>query len=144
MIKTFKTPAIPNVLFRETFDELEKFFNLENYKNYNSSISKTNFYEDENNYKLEVLIPGVKKENINILVEGQKLKVEIDVNNEKKSEDNNYILKEFKIDSFKKIYPLPKNSDLEKISSKYVDGILYICVPKKEPKDNKKIKVHID
>lgn len=144
MIKTIKTPAISNIIFKETFDELEKFFNIENYSNYNNSIYKTNFSENENNFILEILTPGIKKDEINISVEGQKLKIEIETNEQKTLEKNQYTLKEFEIKSFNKIYSLPKNSDLENISSKYVDGILYIYILKKENKDNKKIKISID
>lgn len=144
MIKKIKTPTISDIMFRETFDELEKFFNVENYSNYDSSIHKANFSESENNFILEILTPGIKKDEINISVEGQKLKIEIEANEQKTLEKNQYTLKEFEIKSFNKIYSLPKSSDLENISSKYVDGILYIYIPKKDNKDNKKIKISID
>jgi HSP20 family protein len=144
MIKTIKTPTISNIMFKETFDGLEKFFNIENYSNYNNSICKANFYENENNFTLEILTPGIKKDEINISVESQKLKIEIEVNEQKALEKNHYTLKEFEIKSFNKFYSLPKNSDLENISSKYIDGILYVYIPKKDNKDNKKIKISID
>lgn len=143
MIKKIKTPAISNIMFKETFDELEKFFNVESYNKYDSSICKTNFSENENNFILEILTPGVKKDEINILVEGQKLKIEIEVNEQEDLKKNQYTLREFEIKSFNKIYSLPKSSNIENISSKYIDGILYVYIPKKDNKDNKKIKISI-
>jgi HSP20 family protein len=145
MIATIKTPTTSNIMFKETFDELEKFFNIDNYyRNYNNSIYKTNFSESENNFILEILTPGIKKDEIKISVESQKLKIEIEANEQKNLEKNQYTLKEFEIKSFNKIYSLPKTSDLENIYSKYIDGILYVYIPKKDNKDNKKITISVE
>jgi HSP20 family protein len=139
MIREIQIPKKNNLFFKETFDELDRFFNL-----YDVQNLKANFFEKNKHFNLEVLMPGFKKENIVISLEGQKLKIQAEINKQDDLEEKNYTLKEFDVNSFKKTYSLPKNSDLEKISSKYIDGILYVHIPKKEYVENKKIKIDIE
>ena len=52
---------------------------------------------------------------------------------EEKNSDGNYSRREFSYQSFQRSFALPENKiEGEKITAKYVDGILYIAVPKKE------------
>ena len=53
-------------------------------------------------------------------------------------------MKEFSINSFERSFSLSKNSDIDKITSRYENGILYINIPEKKEKKNKNRVVKID
>jgi len=90
---------------------------------------------------IEVDLPGVKKEDINIEVEGRYLTVSAErkMKNEVKEED--YYLYESRIGLFSRSFLLPENIDTEKIDAKYEDGRLYIKLEKEESKKPKSISV---
>lgn len=96
--------------------------------NYQSAIL-TNVIKQENGYLLEMDIPGVKKEDIAITYEKGSLSVSAQRQTEGE-EGLNYVMKERKT-TFKRSY-LVRGVDEEKISAKYVDGVLSITLPLKE------------
>lgn len=60
---------------------------------------------------------------------------------EEQDERRNYTRREFNYQSFQRSFTLPENKvEGEKISARYVDGILTITVPKKEEAKVKPIK----
>ena len=105
-----------------------------------------NFSEIDGEFKLTLCLPGINKDKLNINVteddklslkyEGEKTKDE----NEKKS----YLIHNFDFgNDFEISFDLPENVEVNDISAKYVDGILYISIPKskKSNKEKKKIKI---
>jgi HSP20 family protein len=81
-------------------------------------------HEDENKYELQFLVPGLNKNDINIVVEEDLLKV-----NYSRTEDSTDYM-----GSFERTYTLPDDIDEKKIDAKVKDGILYINFPKSKKK----------
>jgi HSP20 family protein len=90
---------------------------------------------------LEIDLPGVKKEDIDIQIEDGYLTVSAvrKMKNEVKEKD--YYLCESSFGQISRSFVLPDNIDADKIDAKYEDGRLYVTLEKHESKKPKSISV---
>jgi HSP20 family protein len=99
------------------------------------STPRMNIMETKDNYKLELCIPGLTKEDVklSIDVEGN-LVVEMskETKNEKKEnkEEMRYLRHEFSVEHFRQTVMLPDDIHKDQISAKVENGILEIVIPK--------------
>ena len=102
-----------------------------------------NTREDDDAYYIDVDLPGVKKEDVEISIDKNILTIkgERKVQNEVKEDD--YYRVESVYGSFARSFTLPEKVDTEKIEAKTQDGVLEIVIPKlKVEKDTtKKIEI---
>jgi HSP20 family protein len=91
-----------------------------------------NISETEKDFIIELSIPGIDKDEIEIQRKGHLMTISYNHDNTKEVEEKNYYRKEFQSISFDRNLKLPENVDLENISSEYKDGILKIDIPKLE------------
>ena len=106
------------------------------------TVPAVNVKELADQFLLEMAIPGLNKKDININVEGEKLIISAELPMPETS--NNYALKEFNYNSFKRSFTLPESVDQSKINANFMTGILTISMAKKEEKVDKgpqKIKI---
>ncbi len=96
---------------------------------------------DEKGYYLEIDLPGVKKENIEISVNDGVLTVAGERKLEKKEEKENYTRIESFFGRFERSFKLPADADLDNIDAKYEDGVLKIFIPRKQKPEGKKIEI---
>ena len=96
---------------------------------------------DEKGYYLEIDLPGVKKENIDISVNDGVLTISGERKLEKKEEKENYVRIESFFGRFERSFKLPADADLDNIEAKYEDGVLKIFIPKKQKPEGKKIEI---
>ncbi len=96
---------------------------------------------DDKGYYLEIDLPGVKKENIDISVNDGVLVVSGERKLEKKEEGPNYTRIESFFGRFERAFKLPADADTDNIDAKYEDGVLKIFIPKKQKPAGKKIEV---
>lgn len=99
--------------------------------NYGESTPSVNVTENENEFQLEYLVPGFKKEEIKVALEQNILTVKAEKKTENIDEQKRYTRKEFSFSSFKRSFTLPENVDIEKMTAKHEHGILHIVLPKK-------------
>ena len=92
----------------------------------------TNITEREKDYKIDVAVPGIKKEDFKVEVENNILTVQGERKEEFSEEKNKVTRKEFHYGSFKRSFTLPETVDSEKINATYNDGILSLTIAKKE------------
>ena len=91
-----------------------------------------NVKERNNAYRIEVIAPGIAKEDFNIQLNDKVLTISFEQKEEVKEEGTKWLRKEFKTRSFKRSFTLSDSVDGEKISAAYENGILRLEVPKKE------------
>lgn len=103
---------------------------------------KCDIYEKDNNYHIEIDVPGYDKKDIKIEEENGYLKVSVEKNEESNDENKNYIRKERKITKYQRSFYLG-DVDKDEIKAEIKDGTLKIQIPKKAEIDNKKI-IEID
>ena len=111
-------------------------------RNYGFTLPAVNVRETNDDFILEVAAPGMKREDFKVELDNNVLT--ISSNREEKQEDQNndgFTRREFSYQYFQRSFSLPENKvEGDKISARYVDGILHITVPKKEAAKVKPIK----
>jgi HSP20 family protein len=85
--------------------------------------------ETDNEFQVEALLAGVKKEDISIDVDKNMLIIKAE---RKEIKDIQYNRKETYFGKYERSFKLPDNVDKENISASLVDGILKITIPKIE------------
>ena len=90
-----------------------------------------NTREDEKAYYIEVDLPGVKKEDIDVTTEDNVLTIsgERKVREEVKEEE--YYKVESRYGKFSRSFTLPEDADVEKIEAHAQNGVLEVVIPKK-------------
>lgn len=101
-------------------------------------LPAVNEREDEKAYYLEIDLPGVKKEDINVEVKDNVLRISGERKFKKEEEDKGYKRVESFFGKFERSFTLPADADAEKIEAKAEDGVLTIVIPKVEQKENTK------
>lgn len=108
----------------------------------NSTNMKCDIYEKDDNYYIEMDMPGFNKENINVDCDNGYLTVTANHEKKKDEEKKNYIRRERSYGSYQRqFYVGDITEDLVKAEFKH--GILKIIVPKKEEINTKK-KIEIE
>lgn len=97
-----------------------------------STVPSANIKETNENFQIELAVPGLKKEDLKIDLDNDVLTISSERKEEKTEEKDNYTRREFNYSSFSRSFYLPEIADAEKISAEYKDGVLNIVIPKKE------------
>lgn len=93
----------------------------------------TNVFEAQKEFKIEVLLPGFDREDVQMNVHKNILTIKVDKEkDENKNEEFKYAHREFDVYNFERKYQLPKSVNEEKISAGFDKGILTVTLPKKE------------
>jgi HSP20 family protein len=109
------------------------------------TVPSVNIREEKDRYSVEMAAPGLKKEDINVDVEGNLLTISCENEEEIKGEETDYSHREYNYTSFSRSLTLPENADSEKISARYADGVLRLGIPKRENHHkNNASKIRID
>ena len=98
-------------------------------------VTKTpavNIAENENEFHIELAVPGLKKEDFKINLEKNVLSVSAEKKAENVEEGKKYSKREYNYNSFVRSFTLPESADYAKINAEYVDGVLKLNVAKKE------------
>ncbi|MDU1904453.1 MAG: Hsp20/alpha crystallin family protein [Dysgonomonas sp.] len=105
-------------------------------------LPATNVKENEKEFKLELSVPGFDKEDFNIEIDKNVLKISArkEVKNEEKDENDKILRQEFGYSSFSRSFMIPENVDTEHIAAKQKDGILEISLPKMDKALEDKVK----
>ena len=98
-------------------------------------VTKTpavNIAETENEFQIELAVPGLKKEDFKINLDKNVLSVSAEKKAENIEEGKKYSKREYSYTSFVRSFTLPEVADQAKIEAEYTDGILKLNVAKKE------------
>mgnify|MGYP003574170793 CR=1 FL=1 len=121
---------------RVLVDELfNNFFRNDYHEDYAKSCGSkpaTNVFETDKEFKIEVLLPGFAKEDLQLNVHHNLLTIKVEKEKGEKSEEYKYAHREFGAENIDKQYRLPKSVDVDKISAKFENGVLNVELPKKE------------
>lgn len=127
-------------IFNNFFNEIASFPYSAPY-NDRILLPKTDITENESEYHLEVELPGVTQDNIDLKIDSNILTIEGKKEQSTEKKDHNYHMQERYYGSFSRSISLPSNVDEEHIEANFKDGILSIKIPKKEQSKAKKIKI---
>ncbi|RXF72245.1 Hsp20/alpha crystallin family protein [Arcticibacter tournemirensis] len=97
-----------------------------------SRIPAVNIAESENDFHIELAVPGLKKEDFKINLDKNILSISAEKKNETTPAGKKYNRREYSYSSFVRSFTLPETADYSKIEAEYVDGILKVNVAKRE------------
>ena len=138
------------------FDPLREFRNLEermrnslnltdetDVTNVTGFTPSVNTREGEYAYHVEVDLPGVKKEDINVDVKDDLLTISGERKTKSEINEKDYYKQECSYGKFQRSFTLPEGTDVENIEANSQDGVLEVIIPKlkKVEKETKKIEV---
>jgi len=99
----------------------------------------------DENYKVKVQLPGVKKDEIDIELDNDFMTITAETREEKREENNNrrYHTSEFRYGKYQRTISFDQPIKTEDATAEYKDGILTITIPKQktETKEPKKLKI---
>ena len=119
---------------RRNQDFMPTLFNeLMNWNDNTYSTPRMNIMETKDNYKLELCIPGLTKDDVKLSID-QEGNLVVEMTKETKHEEKNnevrYLRHEFSVEHFRQTVMLPEDIHKEQISAKVENGILDIVIPK--------------
>jgi HSP20 family protein len=93
-----------------------------------------NVRENEQQYEMDVVAPGCRKEDFRIGVEDNLLTISFshDEEKSKQNEKEGWVRNEYMTRSFSRSFTLDETVDVNKINATYTDGILHLVLPKNE------------
>jgi len=110
--------------------------NQENYL-----IPDADIYENNNEFILEVEMPGVNQEGLEIDVNDNKLNITGHVSKElqESEEKDKLTYREYQLNDYKRSFSLGNTVDVDKITATMKNGVLTVALPKSERIKPKKI-----
>lgn len=89
--------------------------------------------ENADGYTVKADIPGVKREDINVRVDGSMVEIEAETRSEKETRDDGekVLRRERHFGSISRAFSLGHDIDASKVQAKYADGVLNLQLPKK-------------
>ena len=133
--------------FRRGFDNLNSF--LDNFIEKGSIIKNADFVpsvntrEGEDAYYVELDLPGIKKEDINIDVNDNVVTISGERKTKKEVEEDDYYKIESNYGKFERSFALPDNVDTDNIHAQSQDGVLEVVIPKLKKVEKKPKKIEI-
>ena len=119
-----------NPWFGDVFDSIinDSYFN----DRFVNKVPAVNIAETENEFNIELAVPGLKKEDFKINLDKNVLSVSAEKKTENVDEGKKYSKREYSYNSFVRSFTLPETADYAKIDAEYTDGVLKLNVAKKE------------
>ncbi len=124
-------------LFDDFFDGIRPARELMKMQTPATGIMKTDVKETEGGYELEIDLPGYTKEDIKGEIKDGYLTISATTskeNNEKDEKSGRYIRRERYYGSCSRSFYVGEDVTQEDIKAKFENGILKVCIPKKEAK----------
>ena len=134
--------------FDEAFDDLLRGFfvrpvSFEGQQTHSTVAQfRVDVSENEQAYTVRAEIPGVKKDDINISIDGDQVAISAEAKNEKEAQDGERVLRTERY--FGKVYrafALGQPVDENGAAARYNDGILELTLPKKAAAQAKRIAI---
>lgn len=131
----FKNPyySVNRNLVDDLYNNFLRYDYDENYLR-NCNRPATNVLETEKDFKIEIMLPGYSREDVQINFHKNLLTIKVDKEElkENSSEGTKYAHREFGKYNFEKQFKVPNSVDNEKIDASFENGILSVVLPKKE------------
>lgn len=144
----FLVRKAPDNFIRTVNDEISSLLN----RHFDSYFPDSKYWEEENKFTMPVEItdsgkeydiraelPGVKKEDLDIDIEENYLKINAKKVEEKTESEKNFRRSEFNYGEFSRVIELPEEINVDKTEAKLESGVLKITAPKMiKEKDSKR------
>lgn len=128
----------------ETFDDLLKGFFMRpmTFENQAQAQLRIDVKEDDGAYVVQAEIPGVKKEDINVTINGNQVAISAEVKRQREDKQSEKVLRSERY--YGKVYRafgLAQDVDEASAQAKYSEGVLELRLPKKAAVTTKKLSI---
>ncbi|HUL40471.1 MAG TPA: Hsp20/alpha crystallin family protein [Burkholderiales bacterium] len=130
--------------FDDVFGDLLKGFFVRpvSFEGQSQPALKVDVTEDDKAYKVKAELPGVKKEDINVSIDGNRIAINAEVRKEHEEKDGQRVLRsERYFGKFSRSFQLNQDVDESKAEAKYTDGVLQLVLPKKAAVSAKRLTI---
>ena len=125
-----KQPKMITDIFQSNFNNmLQDILIDQNIIERDTATPKVNISGNEDNYQINVIMPGIDKENITLSIDNDILTIQSNYDKQK-DKDQNALRTEFMIKEYYRKISLPKEADHQSISANLKNGILEITIKK--------------
>ncbi len=146
----FLVRKTPDNFIRTVNDEISSLLN----RHFDNYFPQSGYWEDVDKlsmpievsdkgkeYDIRAELPGIKKEDLDIDIESDFLRINAKKVDETKEEEKNFKHSEFSYGEFSRTIQLPEEIDINKTEAKLEHGVLIIVAPKmhKEKEQTKKL-----
>jgi len=138
MTNIVRSNALGEVNRFDPFRDIEDFFGSRKLRSLfrdlpNAPEMKIDVSEDDEAYHVKAEIPGVKKEDIRVAIDGNGVAITAEVKREKEEKKGETVLRsERYYGNQSRSFTLMHDIDQSKAEAKYMDGILALTLPKRE------------
>jgi HSP20 family protein len=125
--------SVVDQLFQTNFDRVfdDRFWGFGGLRD--DARVPVNIRETDTAYEVELVAPGLRKEDFQLSFTGDTLTVSFDSGAERKEgEDRRWILREYRWGSFSRSFRVDRTVDVDKAQARYENGVLWLTLPKKE------------
>lgn len=109
----------------------------------NYGAASVNIREDEQKYELQLLAPGLQKEDFKISVDKNMLNISYERKEEEKETRDKWLRQEFRMKPFKRSFALNEKIDVAGIQAQYEQGVLSVELPKKEKEEPQTVSISV-
>ena len=103
---------------------------------------KLDVTEADNAYTVKAEIPGVRKEDIDVRIEGNLVSLSAEVNKQSEEKKDGRVIRSERYQGYvSRTFSLGANVDQAKASAKYENGVLELVLPKRESTEGKRLTV---
>src|SRR5258708_22922653 len=129
---TKRGEAIPSV-FQDFFKPWDRWFDTNGGSlSQMLTVPAVNIVEKQDHFEISLAVPGMKKNDFNIDVEGNLLTISAETEEQKQEKDDRHTRREFNYTSFSRAFTLPEGVKKDQIDAKYENGLLKLVLPKTE------------
>ena len=101
-----------------------------------------NVYETPHGYEVQVMLPGIKLDNLDVTVQDNTLTIKGEYPSiDEQGKEGTWLVREIGAGMFQRSITFPKPIDADKIESSYHNGVLTITVPLSEESKPKRISI---
>ena len=107
------------------------------------TVPPVNITENKNEYLVSLAVPGMKKDDFKIDVDGNMLTISSEKEENKEEKDSRQTRREYNYSSFSRSFTLPDEVFQDKIDATYNNGVLNLTLPKKEEAKKVALSKHV-
>ncbi|MEZ4357350.1 MAG: Hsp20 family protein [Eubacteriales bacterium] len=108
----------------------------------NLSVFRVDIVDQGESYKLTADLPGVKRENVDVSINGNLLSISVNSSSEENDNNQNYVRRERFYGKYVRSFDI-SDVDIKSIRGELKDGILTVSLPKKEREKRQSRKIEI-
>ena len=107
-------------------------------------VPSVNIIAENDSALLEIELPGLKKEEIDITVDNGTLTISGEKKSRAGDENINFLRVERRYGTFSRSFTIPDSYDVKEIKASFTDGVLKLVIPRKPDATPKKLSVSIN